>query len=69
MQICWADLVTNTLGLGLDLLGVLEHPLVQNQGLAPLLHQHVGLGDKEAPGGWSHGHSLVWTTWANGKHT
>lgn len=45
----WANLGAKALGLGLDLFGVLEDPLIQNQRLAPLLHQHVGLGDEEAP--------------------
>lgn len=41
--------VVETLGFRLHLLGVFQHPLVQNQRLTPLLHQHVGLGDEEAP--------------------
>lgn len=37
-------------GLGAHLVGVLQDAVAQHEGLAPLLHQHVGLGDEEAPG-------------------
>lgn len=41
--------VVQVFGLGLDLFGVFQHPFIQNQCLAPLLHHHVRLGDEEAP--------------------
>lgn len=49
--VCMINLeaVVETLGLRLDLLGILQHPLVQHQRLTPLLHQHIGLGYEEAP--------------------
>lgn len=43
------EAVVETLGFGLDLLGVFQHPLIQHQSLAPLLHQHVRLGYEETP--------------------
>ena len=54
----YLEAAVEALGLGLDLVGVLQHPLVQDQRLAPLLHQHVGLGYVEAPEGGRgvHGH-------------
>lgn len=41
------EAAVKTLGFGLDLLGVLQHPLIQNQRLAPLLHQDIRLSYKE----------------------
>lgn len=45
------EAAAKTLGFGLDLLGVLQHPLIQNQRLTPLLHQHIRLSYKETPAG------------------
>lgn len=36
-------------GAGAHLVCVLQDAVVQHEGLAPLLHQHVGLRDEEAP--------------------
>lgn len=41
------EAVVEVLGFGLDLLGVFQHSFIQQQSLAPLLHQHVRLGDEE----------------------
>lgn len=43
------EVAVETLGFRLDLLSVFQHPLIQNQSLTPLLHQHIGLGYEEAP--------------------
>lgn len=53
------EAVVEALGFGLHLLGVLQHPLVQHQGLAPLLHQHVGLSYEETPGEGVESHNLI----------
>lgn len=43
------EAVVEALGLRLDLLGILQHPLIQHQCLTPLLHQHIRLGYEETP--------------------
>lgn len=43
------EAVVEALGFRLDLLGVFQHPLIQHQRLAPLLHQHIRLSDEETP--------------------
>ena len=60
----YLEAVVEALGLGLDLMGVLQYPLVQDQRLAPLLHQHVGLGYVETP----EGGPGVKGDWASKKH-
>lgn len=56
------EAVVEALGFRLHLLGVFQHPLVENKRLTPLLHQHVGLSDEEAPerGGVDKVESLFW---------
>lgn len=38
-------------GIGIRFAGVLQDSVIQDEGFAPLLHQHVGLSDEETPDG------------------
>lgn len=38
-------------GIGTHFICIFQDSVIQDEGLAPLLHQHVGLGDEKTPGG------------------